>query len=235
MHPHILFLLLVVSSPVLQNGAEKKLPYEERTVEGFTVLVNKEVLAHDKEAKEALKELRSQLRKITKVLPAQPLKKLRKVRIWVEWEKKKRGAAEYHPSAGWLKKNGYPPEKVHCVEINNVRHFVQWSRRTQPWMVLHELAHAYHFQVLGGDHAGIKAAYKQAAERKLYESVPFVHGGKRKAYALTNAKEYFAEISEAYFGKNDFYPYTRDELREHDPVGFRVLEQVWGGKKTKSE
>ena len=61
-------------------------------------------------------------------------------------------------------------------------------------MVLHELAHAYHFRVLGADHAGVKAAYKQAMERKLYDSVEFVHGGKRKAYATTNAAEYFAEL-----------------------------------------
>jgi hypothetical protein len=96
-------------------------------------------------------------------------------------------------------------------------------------MVLHELAHAYHFLVLGAKHRGIEAAYKNAVQEKRYEAVTHVKGGKkRKAYALTNAKEYFAELSEAYFGKNDFYPFTRADLQKHDPVGYKVLVEVWG-------
>jgi hypothetical protein len=44
--------------------------------------------------------------------------------------------------------------------------------------------------------------------RHLYDKVRYIHGGEKKAYATTDPKEYFAEISEAYFGKNDFYPFT---------------------------
>ena len=42
-----------------------------------------------------------------------------------------------------------------------------------------------------------------------------------------NAKEYFAEASEAYFGTNDFYPFVRAELKKHDPEMFRLLEKLW--------
>ena len=62
----------------------------------------------------------------------------------------------------------------------------------------------------------------------MYAAVAHVNGGKRRAYALTNAQEYFAELSEAYFGKNDFYPFTRAELEKHDPVGYQLLRGVWG-------
>ena len=101
-------------------------------------------------------------------------------------------------------------------------------------MVLHELAHAYHHLVLGDDCKSIEAAYKHAVDKKLYESVAYCGGGKQRAYALTNAKEYFAELSEAYFGKNDFYPFVRSELEQYDPVGFQLMEQIWGkpGNKT---
>ena len=58
--------------------------------------------------------------------------------------------------------------------------------------------------------------------------VEFVTGGKRKAYAKTNRAEYFAELTEAYFGKNDFYPFTRAELEKHDPVGFKLMKDAWG-------
>ncbi len=51
-----------------------------------------------------------------------------------------------------------------------------------------------------------------------------------RAYALTNAKEYFAECTEAFFTKNDFFPFTRDELQKHDPEMFDLLTQLWGKK-----
>lgn len=202
--------------------------YTKREIQGFTVLVHPEVEKHPDEATAAFAELEAQLKSINEVVPAKPLAALKKVRFWVEWEAKKNGAAEFHVSAGWLKDNGYNPDKVHAVEINNLKNFVAWSKKTQPWMVLHELAHAYHFTVLGDKYEPLQAAYKQAMERKLYDSVEFIHGGKRKAYATTNPAEYFAELSEAYFGKNDFFPLTRAELEKHDPVGFQMLQKAWG-------
>jgi hypothetical protein len=201
--------------------------YAKREIQGFTVLIHPEVEKHPDEAKAAFTELEAQLKNINEVVPEKPLSALKKIKIWVEWEAKKGGAAEFHPSAKWLKDNGYNPDKVQCVEINNIKNFVAWSQKTQPWMILHELAHAYHFTVLGEKYAPLVAAYKQAMERKLYDSVEFVHGGKRKAYAATNEAEYFAELSEAYFGKNDFFPFTREELQKHDPVGYDMVKKAW--------
>ena len=202
--------------------------YATRTVQGFTVMVHPDVAKHPAEAKAAFAELDAQLKKVRATVPAKPLAALKTVKFWVEWDAKTKGAAEFHVSKGWLKDNGYNPEKVGGVEINNLKNFVDWSRRGQPWMVLHELAHAYHFGTLGDTYAPLQAAYKQAMERKLYDNVGYVFGGKQKAYAATNAGEYFAELSEAYFGKNDFAPYTRAELKTHDPVGYALMQKAWG-------
>ncbi len=202
--------------------------YKQESCQGFTVLINPQVLKHKQDAQEMRKELRSQLAKIARVVPANPLSALKRVRIWVEWEKQPRGAAAFHPSAVWLAQNGYNPEKAGDVELSNTRNFIQWSRTDQPWMVLHELSHAYHYTVLGEYHPGIQAAYQHAVERKLYAAVAYIHGGKQKAYALTNATEYFAELSEAFFGQNDFYPFTRAELKQYDPVGYQLMESTWG-------
>lgn len=202
--------------------------YDLREVRGFAVLVHPDVERHPADAKAALAELGAQLARINRVVPAKPLSALRGVPIWVEWEAKRGGAAEFHVSPGWLKENGYNPEKVRSVEISNARNFVRWSRQDQPWMVLHELAHAYHFRVLGDRHAPLRAAYRQAVERKLYERVTHADGRTRRAYALTDPAEYFAELSEAYFGRNDFEPFTRAELEKHDPVGFALMKAVWG-------
>jgi hypothetical protein len=40
-------------------------------------------------------------------------------------------------------------------------------------------------------------------------------------------QEYFAELSEAYWGKNDFYPFTRSELLQHDPLGYEAVKRAW--------
>lgn len=220
-----MFPLALVAALVAFDPTDK---YESRDIRGFTVLVNPEVLKHPDDAKAAFAELDAQLKTLSAVVPEKPLAALKKVRIWVEWEAKPKGAAEFHPSAGWLKDNGYNPDKEKCVEINNARSFVKWSRQDQPWMVMHELAHAYHFTVLGEKHAPLLAAYKQAKERKLYDEVERVGGKKQRAYALTDPAEYFAELTEAYFGKNDFYPFTRADLEKHDPVGFALMKAAWG-------
>ncbi len=49
----------------------------------------------------------------------------------------------------------------------------------------------------------------------------------QKAYALTNELEYFAELSEAYLGKNDFYPYNRKQLEQYDPDGYAIMKNIW--------
>ena len=51
-----------------------------------------------------------------------------------------------------------------------------------------------------------------------------------KHYGLNNEKEYFAEGTEAYFYRNDFYPFVRAELKEHDPDLHAVLAKIWEGK-----
>jgi dipeptidyl-peptidase-4 len=49
-----------------------------------------------------------------------------------------------------------------------------------------------------------------------------------KHYGLNNHKEYFAEGTEAYLYRNDFYPFVRAELKEYDPQLHQLLEKVWG-------
>ena len=53
-------------------------------------------------------------------------------------------------------------------------------------------------------------------------------GATVRHYGLSNHKEYFAEAAEAYFGVNDFYPFVRAELKEHDPRMFSLMEEFWG-------
>ena len=72
------------------------------------------------------------------------------------------------------------------------------------------------------------AAFQAAKEKGIYEKVLLYTGEDTKHYGLNNPMEYFAESTEAYFGVNDFYPFVRAELKQHDPNMFELLEKIWG-------
>lgn len=203
-----------------------------RTIEGWTVSVSERLLTDDAAATaRALELLAAQLKEIARVVPAPAVERLRKVKLWLSPEYPDVGPrAEYHPGAGWLRDNGRDPAMVKGVELTNIRSFPAEIRR-MPNFVLHELAHAYHHQVLGNDHWEVRAAYEKAKAGGSYERLERQDADGRKhfgrAYALTNPQEYFAEATEAFFVRNDFYPYTRAELARHDPELHRLLARVW--------
>ena len=47
---------------------------------------------------------------------------------------------------------------------------------------------------------------------------------------MNSVWEYFSELCEAYWGENDYYPFNYEQLKEHDPVGFAMMETIWGAK-----
>jgi hypothetical protein len=206
--------------------------YEKRELRGWTLRVHKDLLAeeHAKLLADVLAELGNHLYRIERAVPAEAVGKLRKVVLWVEYDNPKARHAHYHPSVGWLKANAYNVDKVKCVEFGSARNFLR-AVRHQPWVVLHELAHAYHDQVLGWEHPKIKAAYEAAKKGGKYEKVLIWNGRVGRHYAMTNHKEYFAENTEAYFGTNDIYPFVKAELKQHDPNMFAVVGEVWGVKR----
>ena len=202
--------------------------FETRSSEGWTVRVDRRLLGSEKElGGRALQLLDDQLRGIARAVPAKAVEELRKVTLWLCVDEGTGAGAEYHPDRGWLKTHGYNPDKAKAVELGNAAEFLREIHR-QPVLVLHELAHAYHDQVLGFDHPEIQAAFDAAVQSGKYEKVLRWDNRRVRHYALTNHKEYFAESTEAFFGTNDFYPFVRPELREHDPEIFRVLQKVWG-------
>ena len=202
--------------------------YAIRKIEGWTVYVNKLLLNEKKEiGKILLKLLRAKLYDINRVVPKLALKELHKVAIWLELDNKQVLCACYHPSREWLSKHGFNPEKAKSVEIGNAKNFINWTLH-QPSMVLHELAHAYHHQVLGYDNPDVKSAYEKAVEAGLYKSVLYCNGDNHQAYALNNDQEYFAEQTEAYFGTNDYYPFVKAELMKYDSLMYETLKKLWG-------
>ena len=155
------------------------------------------------------------------------LEQLRDIPIWLSPEyADTRPTAEYHPGEQWLRSVGRRPELVRCVELTNIAIFEKECRR-MPMLILHELAHAYHHQILDFEHPGIKAAYDRASANGSYEAVLRGNGKTERAYGMNNPKEYFAETSEAFFGTNDFFPFNRQQLQKHDPDMHQLLSELW--------
>jgi hypothetical protein len=202
----------------------------EQQIEGWTVAVDPELLspANQAEGQEALKALANHLQRVRYIVPPNRLGRLQEFRIWIDWEHKL-GNMQYHPDRGWLLSNGHDPRLTKHVHIPRAKQLLdpgQWAKH--PYAVLHELAHAFHDQELGFDHREIVDIYEQMKSEGIYDNVLLYTGRRVKHYGLNNHKEYFAESTEAYLGVNDFYPFVRAELREHDPRMFKLMERVWG-------
>ncbi len=223
-------VLVCAILPVLCGASDKYTPtecYAVRQIEGWTVFVNHELLSgHAQLAEDVLELLKFQLYQITRVVPDEALKDLRGVAVWVEYKDPRHQCMCYHPNRKWLHDNGFNPKKERSVEIANAENFLKWTIG-QPWMVLHEMAHSYHHCVLGYDNSDIRAAHEKAVEGKRYESVLHISGRMRRAYALNNDQEYFAECTEAFFGTNDFYPFVRSELQQYDREMYDLLAKLW--------
>ena len=217
------------SAALAPSAYEPTSAYTVREIEGWKVYVHHRLLEGEKKdlGDETLKLLAVHLYDINRMVPRPALDKLHAVPIWVEAGNPKVECMCYHPSRKWLEENGFNPAKAGAVELGNPVTFFSWTHH-QRAMVLHELTHAYHHQVLGYDNPDIKAAYEAAMESKSYESVLFYTGIKKRAYACNSDQEYFAELTEAYFSTNDFYPFVRPEIKEFDPAGFEMLKKVWG-------
>jgi alpha-galactosidase len=202
-----------------------------RNLEGWTVQVDPALVEgeHSDDGARALSMLANHLQRIKILVPEAALEKLQSVEIWIERRHRQLHAMQYHPSKQWLIEHGHDPRLARKVHITRASELLSREQMLKhPAVILHELAHAYHDQFLGFDHPEIVAAYEQAKEAGSYEQVLLYTGKTVRHYSLTNHKEYFAEGTEAYFYRNDFYPFVRAELKLHDPRLHDLLERLWG-------
>jgi len=224
---------LIITSIIVLSGATAMFSgagdiYTVKKIRGWTVQVHNQLLNSEKDlGGKVLDLLDAKLMDINRVVSPKALEQLHKVLIWVDVDNENFPCAVYHPSPKWLSEHGMDPRKARSVHISNAKNFLKWTIE-QPSMVLHELAHAYHHQVLGYDNPLIKQAFKKAVDGGLYKSVMRYNGEMQRAYALNNDQEYFAELSEAFFGVNDFYPFVKAEVMQHDPDMYKILPELWG-------
>ena len=205
--------------------------HEMRELAGWQIRVDKRLLQEpDAElGQRALNMLEARLRAIEVVMPDKALEQLREILIQLDLDHDDLRAMQYHPSAGWLRDNGYSEDLEKVVHLPRAQALLnRQTARAMPWVILHELAHGYHDLVLGFDHPGILEHFEQVKEQRNLEEVLHASGRLQRHYALTDHKEWFAEMTEAYFGSNDFYPFVRAELYMFDREGHDLVKEVWG-------
>jgi alpha-L-fucosidase 2 len=206
-----------------------------RKVEGWTLRVDDRLLQPPNRelGVRVLKALEAKLADIEAVVQADRLAKLQAVTIVLDLSHGKLNAMQYHPDADWLEEHGYARDLLQCVHIPVAAHLLSPRQvREQPWVVLHELAHAYHDRVLGFDEVRIRDAYERFKMSGHGDAALSIDGKRGRHYALKDHKEFFAEMTEAYFGANDSYPFNRAELMTAEPEIHKLLETLWGPVRT---
>ena len=229
----ILLLIASVLCLSARTDEPKQLPtsHTEQKIEGWTVRVDDRLLKGEGAVagERALKLLTARLVAIAVIMPEKSLEKLRSITIQIDQDYGKLVPMQYHPDAGWLKANGYSESLAKCAHIPSVESFLSpFENHRMPWVVLHELAHAFHDQVLGFDEPQVRAAWEKFRDSGKYNSVLTSPGHMREHYAITNLKEFFAEMTECYFGSNDFYPFVTGELKQAEPEVFKLMAEIWG-------
>lgn len=229
------FLLISYEAVFCQNQEPPK-PTSRVTknIEGWTVRVDVRLLQppNIELGERAIRFLESKLMDITYVVPEPRLSELKKVTIVLDLTHGKLNSIQYHPSVGWLKANGYEPELAKCVHIPVASQLpTKRNVREQPWVILHELAHAYHDQYLDFENPKILEAYERYKQSGRGNATLLFNGTRVRHYALTDHKEFFAEMTEAYFGVNDFFPFNRAELMTAEPEIYELMRSIWEPEK----
>jgi hypothetical protein len=241
-------VLALTAIPAFGQGAAKTpavrmdvIPgYFVAKIEGFTVAFGREAWSHKDDtayAKSPMKVVEGELKTIVSLFPPRTVDILRRLPIWVEWNKleaMENGRAGnavgvyFGGNEAQAERRGMHPLMARTVTILRLKALTeehQPERDSGRCVILHEIAHAVHDQLLGSENAAVLAAFSQAMARKLYG---------KDVYATTNDHEFFAELSCAYFDQLAYFPRTRAELLTHDPQTHKLMESVWGKAKPAS-
>lgn len=222
---------ILTLAPCVAPAAEPAKPESRttRNIEGWTVRIDDRLVSGDPKGERILKSLESRLSNIVAIVGEEHVAKLRTVQIVLDQSHGTMTSMQYHPSAKWLTDNGYAADLARCVHVPAAdRLLAPRQINVQPWVILHELAHAYHDQVLGFDEPRILAAYQKFKKSGAGDSALKAHGECGRHYGLTDHKEFFAEMTEAYFGTNDFFPFNYGELKTTQPEIAQLMESIWG-------
>jgi len=216
-----------------QNTKTIEVPgFTTKKVEGFTLIVHPETERHEGEFKKPPSEvLELELKLLSQILNPRALAAVKRLPFWVEWDESvdlgngRRGGTviAYYLSADQFsaRRLGEHPLRSKTITICNLKTLTalhQPGVDKGQCILLHEVAHAVHDQLIGFNNPEIISAYQQAMNRKLYEP---------GLYAASSYREFFAEMTCAYLDRLDYFPRNRADLKKHDPQTYKMIEKFW--------
>lgn len=185
-------------------------------------------------ATKAIRRLEEKLDECYRLLPkpAQPV--LKELKLFVMYGPKARGGG-YDNGLEYFANNA-PKFREHlderwsrCIVVHCAENYTEISNLWALKSLIHEFGHAHHKENWPEDQPEIMAAWKNAVEKGLHLNVKDEKGKTiPKAYALTNQLEYFAELTAMYFAKCNYAPIDRAALKKYDPVGYAMIQKMWG-------
>ena len=194
--------------------------YKQHQIHGWQVMISNDVKKNKPLYQRILKQVNHDLQSIVQVMPKWSLPYLRKTPIWFEqimpppfndnlfFNGSKKGSKRYNI------------EHLYGGVVAGSTQSYLAVANIHPWQLLHELTHAYHQFVTRHSYQPIRNAYQNAIDKNLHQF--------GNQYARKNHKEYFSTLTEAYFGIDANYPHNRQQLAEHDPVGYCSVVKAWG-------
>ena len=194
--------------------------YSQYDIHGWKVHIADTVKKDKQLYQRTLKQINTDLDKIVKTLPEWVLPHLRKTPIWFEKKMPPPFGNRLFFNGSKKGSKKYKIEHLYGGVVAGSSQSYLAVSHIHPWQLLHELTHAYHQFITKHSYQPILNAYDHAIKNELHRF--------GNQYARKNHKEYFSTLTEAYFGIDANYPRNRQQLAEHDPIGYCAIVQAWG-------
>jgi len=197
------------------------------SIHGFAVAIDDRLPADSR----ALSLLKAELQYITEKLPPSCVAKLQSIPIFVDQTHGALRNETYHPDLPWLIEHGYSRALWKAVQITRASDFCDPARRRiEPLPVLHQLIHGFQDRAFGFEGPAIVAGWKRFKAGRANCRVKLPSGEMGPHPALIRPREYFLEMSLAYFNIGRVPPKTAEELKKKDPKTFQLIEECWKKK-----
>ena len=117
------------------------------------------------------------------------------------------------------------------IAIGDIKEYYELKQNNQPMIMANMAARLYCDKYMGdAERSALSDAFASIGSK--YDKVYYSNGKKlemnKKSPAKDNAASYFAELTEAYFGVNDYYPMDIEEMKRFDKNGYDIMVKVWG-------
>ena len=220
---------------VVLSESDTDADYHTHQIQGFSVHVAAEDASdYPEKAESVVWFMRARLKQMVEVIPLNKIKLLRQVDIWIndDWEEDDLCRACYvHQS--YSSNVAFFNARAGDIIFRDFDILLDYAWCCTYGAVLHEMAHAYHDQFLedGYYNDDIDDLYDDAVDSGDYESVrvmyPWWEDQNDEHYGLTNAREFYATMTETFFLGYRTFPHNIRDLHNHDRAAYNLILNSW--------